>query len=321
MQKKARFWFSYLGGTMEDTLTTIFTVAALGVPALTALGAGLFTNDEKQDKLITRFGKHIRTVDTPGLKFKIPLLDKVESTIDTDLRAAKIENLQFRGSDKQFFTLPVVIQYRVTDSAKYVFETDDPEFQMNEIVTKAVRSYCAGKDYDELLTEKDDVDVKVKEEVTNSVAELGITIHKVMINDPDVDESVKKAYNNLVTEQLKRQAKVTQAEGDKEVETIRGQAAASYRQESVKGYPEMIKMFEAAGIDPDKAMQFVQLMATLDNYSEMAKSGNAILLPAPQNGQKGTDMADMMVAMRTVLEQGQNGTTLPQVKNASKPAP
>jgi len=307
---------------MEESLSAIFTYASFGVPALVAVGAGLFTNGEKQDKLITRFGKHIRTANTPGLKLKIPLLDQVHTTIDTDLQFDKIDDLQFRGSDKQFFTLPVVIQFRITDSAKYVFETDGPELQMREIVTKAVRSYCAGKNYDELLTEKDDADTQIKEDVRDALSELGITVHKIIINDPDVDANVKAAYNNLVTEDLKKQASVTRALADKEVEEIRGQAAAAYRTESVKGYPEMIRMFELANIDSDKAMGFVQMMATLDNYSEMAKGGNAILLPAPAAGAAGgNDLSDMMIAMETVLNH--HSSEGPKVRRAggSDPAP
>lgn len=310
---------------MEDTLTNIFSMAAVAGPALAVIGAGvgmgLFTNGEKQDRLITRFGKHVRTVDTPGLKLKIPVIDQIHSTVDTDLQLLKIDDLQFRGSDKQFFTLPVVIQYRVADSKKFVFETDSPELQMQEIVTKAVRSYCAGKDYEELLTEKDDADTQIKDEIKDAVGELGISIHKVIINDPDVDESVKRAYNNLVTEDLNRQAAITKANADKEVEEIRGKAAAAYRKESVKGYPEMIKMFEAAEINPDKAMNFVQLMATLDNYAEMSKSGNAILLPAPSVNESSTkDLSDMMIAMKTVLNNGP-ATQGPQVKKAGNNSP
>lgn len=282
----------------------IFNMAAMGVPVLVAaamLKSSIFTVGEKQEKLVTRFGKHIRTANTPGLKVKVPLIDKVAAVVPTDLRTTKLEDLQFRGSDKQFFQLPVVIQYRVSDTKKFYFDTNNPIEQMREFVTKAVRTYCAGKDYDQLLTEKDEADIAVKDEVKDTVAQLGITITNILVNDPDVDATVKQAYNNVVVEQQNRVAAVTKAKANLEVREIEGQAVSKFRTESMAGYPELVKILKEAGIDDKAAMDFVRDMAVLDKYESMAGHGNAILLPSPNaGGQSSGNLTDILTALKAV---------------------
>lgn len=286
----------------------IFNYAAMGVPvfaAAVALKFTIFTVGEKQEKLITRFGKHVRTASTPGLKIKVPFIDKVAAVIPTDLRTTKLEDLQFRGSDKQFFQLPVVIQYRISDTKKFNFDTNNPIEQMREFVTKAVRTYCAGKDYDQLLTEKDEADIAVKEEVKDAVAELGITITNILVNDPDVDATVKQAYNNVVVEQQNRVAAVTKAKAGLEVREIEGQAISKFRTESMAGYPELVKILKDAGIDEQVAMDFVRDMAVLDKYESMANHGNAILLPSPgQRSGQSENLTDIITALKAVQANG-----------------
>jgi regulator of protease activity HflC (stomatin/prohibitin superfamily) len=285
-------------------LGEVFNYAAMGAGVAVFAAAAIssiFTVGEKEEKLITRFGKHVRTAATPGLKAKIPFIDKVAATIGTDLHTEKLEDLQFRGSDKQFFQLPVVIQYRITDTKKFNFDVNNPIEQMREFVTKAVRTYCAGKDYDQLLTEKDEADVAVKEDVKDTVAQLGITITNILVNDPDVDAKVKEAYNHVVVEQQRRLAAVTKAKADLEVREIEGQAVSKFRTESMAGYPELVKLMKDAGIEETVAMDFVRDMAVLDKYERMASDGNAILLPAPTSrGNQGGDLTEILTALKTL---------------------
>ncbi|MBU0859320.1 MAG: hypothetical protein KJ667_05240 [Alphaproteobacteria bacterium] len=302
-------------------LGEVFNYAAMGAGVAVFAAAAIssiFTVDEKEEKLITRFGKHVRTAATPGLKVKVPFIDKVAATIGTDLHTEKLEDLQFRGSDKQFFQLPVVIQYRITDTKKFNFDVNNPIEQMREFVTKAVRTYCAGKDYDQLLTEKDEADVAVKEDVKDTVAQLGITITNILVNDPDVDAKVKEAYNHVVVEQQRRLAAVTKANADLEVREIEGKAVSKFRTESMAGYPELVKLMKDAGIEENTAMDFVRDMAVLDKYERMAADGNAILLPAPSSRGGQTDLTQILTALKTV--EASNNAQKPQAGMANGPA-
>src|SRR5689334_4883276 len=114
-----------------DPLSSIFNVAAYAVPAAAALITGIaalkssmFTNRQQQETLITRFGKHTRTVKDPGLGFKVPFLDKITSRVSTD-RQQTDQTLQVKTKDNLFVNIPFAVQYQVEDTGKFYFGNKD----------------------------------------------------------------------------------------------------------------------------------------------------------------------------------------------------
>ena len=66
---------------------TILGLAAFAVAAIVA-AASMFTVEQTEQVLITRLGEPVRVINSPGLKFKVPM---VETVISFDRRLLDYE--------------------------------------------------------------------------------------------------------------------------------------------------------------------------------------------------------------------------------------
>src|SRR5687768_4126800 len=133
---------------------------AFGITALAAAKSAIFTNKQQQETLITRFGKHIRTVQEPGLNVKVPFIDKIAKVIGTDLLQAS-EKLATKTKDDLFVELPIAVQFKVTDSPKFYFKNRDATANMMKLVSAAVRTATSGKQFQDLYSDRDEISTAV----------------------------------------------------------------------------------------------------------------------------------------------------------------
>ena len=91
-------------------LGSLFNTAALVVGGLVATGwltSMFYTVKQRQEALITSFGKHVGTTETPGFKMKAPWpFQVVEKKIPTDLQQVE-EMLDTKTKDNLFVGLPI----------------------------------------------------------------------------------------------------------------------------------------------------------------------------------------------------------------------
>jgi len=102
-------------------LSSTFNIVAMVVGGgftLAALTSSIYTVKQRTEALITQFGKHVKTVKEPGLKFKIPFIQKVEAVVSTE-EIQVTEPLTTKTKDDLFVDLPIAIHFEVSNSAVY----------------------------------------------------------------------------------------------------------------------------------------------------------------------------------------------------------
>lgn len=278
-------------------LGNLFNMAAIGVGGL--LTAGWLTSmfyivKQKQEALITSFGKHVGTTQTPGFKVKAPWpFQVVEKKLFTDLQQAE-EMLETKTKDNLFVGLPITIQYEIDDTAKYYFDNRDPDGNMRKAVSAAVRKYTSGKDFQELYDERDEISEAVIQDVTSQVGEYGITIRHIIVDEPSAPGSVQESYNRVRASEKERDAAtneaaaekiriVARAEADKERDILRGQGAAGYRKEIFDQYAEQIQALVDNGTPREEAVSFMKKIMELDTWREVGEQGNMVIVTGEQN--------------------------------------
>lgn len=289
--------------------TSLFNLASYGVGALVVAGAGIaavqsvfFTVKQQQDVLITRFGKHTRTEGTPGLKVKVPFIDKVAVRIGRDLMQSS-ETLETKTHDDLFVKLPITVQYEVKDSAKMYFQNRDATANMLKLVSAAVRTATSGKQFQELYTDRDQISLAVIDHISKDVEEFGIGIRRIVIDQPSVTAEIQESFNQVrASERRKESARnnadahyievVRKAEADKDSRKLAGEGAANYRKALFNGYKEQ---FQDLAADPhigtEGANAIVKLAMNLDAMCDVGKSGNMVVVPHSFNAN--TDLANI----------------------------
>jgi len=208
--------------------------------------------------VITRFGKHQRTVNS-GLKAKIPFLENVYKvpverqkkqefgfrTRDANVRtdyvrssATKDESLMLTG-DLNLADVEWVVQYRVDRPYNYLFKVRNADQTLRDISESVTRQIVGDRTVNEVLTVgRAEVASKVKVKIQEISREysLGIIIAQVVLQDVNPPDPVKEAFNAVNQAQQEKETLINQAKSEynKVIPKARGQAQETI--EKAEGY-------------------------------------------------------------------------------------
>lgn len=278
---------------MEGFLGIFFCILLAGY-----LFTCLFTVPQRREALITFFGKHVRTEHRAGLQVKWPWpFNIVAARIPTDLRQVN-EMLDTKTKDDLFVRLPITIQYEITDTARFYFDTDTPIEQMSKIVSASVRKYTSGKDFQELYDERDEISLAVIDDVKKQIMDYGINIRRIVVDEPSAPKDVQDSFNRVRASEREKDAatneaaadyirSVKAAEADKQRNILIGEGVAGFRQSIAEGYADIRKKLVDEGVNPDIADRFMEEAMRLDTMRDIGEKGNMVIVMPDARGDSG----------------------------------
>jgi membrane protease subunit HflK len=231
------------GRRFAPTIIVIIILIILGTQSIYTLNNG-------EQAVITRFGKHIATETMPGLKFKMPFADvaytvNVEDvrrmefgfrTTDTGFRVVREESLMLTGEEESrsngLVNADWVIQYRISDSYNYLFKVQNPEETLRTVTQAAYRRVAAYYNLDDIITDNKD---RIMREVQQDLQEIcdkyeiGINIIGVNLQDATAPEEVRDAFLDVVRAREDRTTKINDANRyyNEQLPLARGEEAAA----------------------------------------------------------------------------------------------
>lgn len=220
-----------------------------------------FTVNPEEVGVITRFGEHIRTVNS-GLKAKIPYLEsvykvpverqkKLEFGFRTEQAGVRTqysrtgrvgdESLMLTG-DLNLASVEWVVQYRIDNPHNYLFKVRNADQTLRAISEATMRQVVGDRTVNEVLTVgRAEIASKVKElmQVTCREYSLGVQIAQVVLQDVNPPEPVKKAFNAVNEAQQEKETLINQAKSayNKVIPKARGQAEETLQK--AEGYATM----------------------------------------------------------------------------------
>lgn len=249
----------------------------------------MFVVRQQEPEIIERFGRFHR-VAMPGLRFKIPLIER--RVWEADLRIQKLDvEVETKTKDNVFVFVRAAIQYAVMPGKVYesYYMLADDEEQIEAYVFDVIRSRVPKLELDEAFEQKDDIALAVNRELTESMESFGYVIKGVLVTDIEPDETVKKEMNEInaalrskMAAQEKGEADkiiaVKLAEARKESDRLAGEGVASQRRAIVDGLRESIEEFSKAipGVTPSSVMNIVLLTQYFDTLKQMGEHGKVI---------------------------------------------
>ncbi len=198
-------------------LTVIFAI----------LGSSMFTVDQRQQVLILQFGEPMRLITTPGIKFKIPLMQDAlffDKRI-IDLNAAEEEVI---ASDQKRLIINAFAKYRITDPLKFyttVRTNFGLESKLSGILDSSLRQVIGEVTLSELLTEnRGNIMAEIKEIVSEESKIFGIEIIDVRIMRADLPKENSDAIFARMQTEREKEAREIRAKGAEEAAKIRAEA-------------------------------------------------------------------------------------------------
>jgi regulator of protease activity HflC (stomatin/prohibitin superfamily) len=299
---------------MESSLTDIFmNVAMYGAIAagmyVTAKSA-LYTVKQRSVGLVTQFGKHVKTVTEPGLHMKAPFIQKLATLVST-AQFQTTNDVGVKTSDNLFPHLPVTIQWEISDPKRYHFDASKPLEQMSSLVDASVRRHNSGKTFQELFSgDRQVISDEVIADVGDHVKdELGITIRRIVIDQPKASAETRAAYEAVQNSAMKVQTaqntgqaeynlKVKEAEADKERDRLRGEGAALFRKAIFDQYNTQIEELVKGGTDREEAVDIMKTIMRFDMMREVGDKNHLTLIVADEDTRKGAAAMQAAAATR-----------------------
>ena len=265
-----------MGRTMNITIGVVVLAIITGLSAA-------FTVNQTQQALVLQFGEPKRTIQEPGLAFKMPFIQDVEYYERRILSLIPQDAVEVILADQKRLQVDAYARYRI-DNPLLFYQTVRNEFgavaRLESIIDSSVRRVLGKETLASILTgEREAINGSIRDEVNASVTTLGIEIIDVRLRRADYPATTSQNIFNRMKSEREREAKEFRATGAEEAQKIRADAektrtviiAEAQREAQEKrgaGDSEAIRIYaESFGQDPEFFSFYRSMQAYRDSMS------------------------------------------------------
>jgi membrane protease subunit HflC len=268
-----------------------FAFIAILFAALMAVYSSAFTVDQTQQALVLQLGEPKRTIQEPGLAFKVPFIQDVTYYEKRVLSLIPQEAEEVILADQKRLKVDAFARYQISDPLLFyqtVRNETGARGRLDAIIDSSVRRALGRETLASILTgQRNDITRSIGEEVNESVSSLGIQIIDVRLRRADYPEATSQNIFNRMKSEREREAKEFRATGEEEAQKIRSAAektrtviiseAQRVAQETRgAGDSNAIRIYaDSFGKDPD----FFSFYRSMEAYQKsLGKTGTSMVL-------------------------------------------
>ena len=205
-------------------LVSLIAGALLIMASLSAF----FTVNQTQQALVLQFGEPKRTIQEPGLAFKLPFIQDVIYYEKRVLSLIPQDAEEVILSDQKRLQVDAYARYQIEDPLLF-YQTVRNELgargRLEAIIDSSVRRALGRETLASILTgQRNDITRSIGEEVNASVSSLGIRIIDVRLRRADYPTATSQNIFNRMKSEREREAKEFRATGEEEAQKIRADA-------------------------------------------------------------------------------------------------
>jgi membrane protease subunit HflK len=211
----------------------------LAVLALAGLGAwtAYYTVPSDSVAVVQRFGKYLKNVP-PGLHVKLPLGIDVATIVpvkrqlkqefgfatpgandpyqSSGPRDAERETQMVTG-DLNAALVEWVVQYRISDPVKFLFEVREPSETLRYVSESVMREVVGDRTVDEVITigrQEIETEALTKMQALSTKYTMGISIDQVQLKNINPPEPVQESFNEVNQAQQEKEKLINEARRD-----------------------------------------------------------------------------------------------------------
>ena len=201
-----------------------FLILILGVVGVSTW----YTVDESDQAVILTFGKVEQTIAEPGLHFKMPWPIQTVEKLSKETfslqfgykeKNGKItdfpEETKMITGDENIVLADLVVQWKITDPPKYLFNANNPQEILYNTTSAAVRSIIGSTKIDDALTSgKAEIEADVRELLSQLMEkyDVGISVLAVKLQDVELpNDNVRSAFTAVTDARETMNTKINEA--------------------------------------------------------------------------------------------------------------
>ncbi|MBQ3504622.1 MAG: FtsH protease activity modulator HflK [Oscillospiraceae bacterium] len=251
-------------------LSRTAVISALLLVLLIGAGSCFYTVNDKQQAVVTTFGKVTDVVDA-GVHFKLPfgiqhvqkvdvnVYQKIELGYSSDSNYYTVnenESTMITG-DYNIVNVDFFVEYKISDPVQYLYSSNNPELILRNLIQSQVRNVVGSSTVDSVLTDgKENIQRQVKELVSQILQEyeIGLTLVDVKIQDAEPPtQEVIEAFKAVETAKQQAETVINDAKAYQNAQLPKAEAQADQliqnaeylKQKRINEAVEAVAMFEA----------------------------------------------------------------------------
>ena len=262
----------------------------LGVVA----SSSLFIVEQTQQAIVLFFGKPQKTIQDPGLYFKIPFGEEV---VYYDKRVLDLDPPKERMilADQKRLDVDSYARYRIIDPLLFYQTTrrvTEVPGKLSPIINSSLRRVLGNETLLEILSGKRaTIMVDIQKAVNDAVMRFGMEIVEVRVRRADYPDETRSNIENRMKSEREREAKEFRARGFEMAEGIRADAGkqkivilaeAQKKAETLRGEGDglAIKIYaDAFGQDPE----FFAFYRSMQDYKKSMDSQDTTMVLSPNS--------------------------------------
>ncbi|MBK6617781.1 MAG: hypothetical protein RI993_1337 [Pseudomonadota bacterium] len=276
--------------TISTTLTGLLVAIAM-------LGSSvIYIVDEREQAVVFQLGEVVDVKTSPGLYFKIPVVQNVrffESrilTMDTD------EPERFITSEKKNVLVDLFVKWRIVDVRQYYVSVNGDEAlaqtRLSQTINSSMRDEFGNRTVHDVVSGERDVIMEIMRQKANVDArKIGVEVIDVRLKRVDLPREVSDSVYQRMEAERTRVANELRSTGAAESEKIRADADRQREVILAEAYREAQKIMgdgdgQAAGIYAtafQKDAKFYDFYRSLEAYKQSFKDKSDLLVLEPSS--------------------------------------
>jgi membrane protease subunit HflK len=217
------------GGSRGTLLLALFVL--IGLAAWTAY----YTVPSDSVAVVQRFGKYLKEVP-PGLHFRLPLGIDVATIVPVKRQLKQEFGFSTPGAtdpyqsprdgrretemvtgDLNAALVEWVVQYRISDPVKFLFEVREPSETLRYVSESVMREVVGDRTVDEVITigrQEIEVEALARMQALSSRYVMGISIDQVQLKNINPPQPVQESFNEVNQAQQEKEKLINEARRD-----------------------------------------------------------------------------------------------------------
>lgn len=264
------------------------------VVLLVVLSGSMFTVDQRQNAIVFQLGEVVSVEKTPGLYFKLPLVQNVRYFDTRTLTLESPEPERFITSEKKNVLVDWFIKWRVIDPRQYYVSVGGDEMRarirLSQTVNDGLRAEFGKRTIHEVVSgSRDEIMNIIRAKSDQDARKIGVQVVDVRIKRIELPESVSEnvyrrmeAERKQVANELRStgaaEAEKIKADADRQKEVIVAQAYRDAQRVKGEGDAKAAAIYAAAyGKNPE----FYSFYRSMQAYRDSFKSKSDVMVLDP----------------------------------------
>jgi regulator of protease activity HflC (stomatin/prohibitin superfamily) len=279
-------------------MDSLIVISVFFILVLVTITMGVRIVPQGSKHVVQRLGKYHRTLP-PGLNIILPYIDIVAYKVTTKDIVLDIPSQDVITRDNAVIIVNAVAYINIISPEKSVYGVEDYRLAIQNLVQTSLRSIVGEMALDDALSSRDQIKAKLKTAISDDIADWGITIKTVEIQDINPSQTMQTAMEEQAAAERQRRATVTRADGEKEAAVLEadGRLEASKRDAQAKvvlaeASQRAIQKVTEAIQDKELPAMFILGERYVEAIRQMSGSENAKIVVVP---------ADIPAAVRGLM--------------------